>query len=86
MALHGDAMTGLDVRKLSVNLIMAISVLISAIGITWYVAGEFAQLSNEIADLRVFIAENMVADVEFNRLEARVRAAEITLAGVRNGP
>jgi hypothetical protein len=79
-------MTGIEIRRLSINLVTAVSVLISAVGLTWYVAGEFSQISDEIAELRLFIADNTVSDSEFQRLEIRIRAAEIALAGVHNGP
>jgi hypothetical protein len=79
-------MTGIEIRKLSINLMTAVSVLVSAVGLTWYVAGEFSKISNEIAELRLFIADNTVSDSEFQTLEARVRAAEIAIAGVHNVP
>jgi hypothetical protein len=79
-------MTGIEIRRLSINLVTAVSVLISAVGLTWYVAGEFSKISDEIAELRLFIADNTVSDSEFQRLEIRIRAAEIALAGVRNDP
>jgi hypothetical protein len=63
-------MTGIDVERLKMNLPLALSVLIGAASVTWYVADQFA-------DLRIFIATHVATRDDLEQLEGRVRILEI---------
>ena len=78
LALYGDTMTATDIQKATIPVVMALSIMLSAIGVTWYVTDYIA---SEFADIRILIAEELATRDELNELAARVRLTELTLAG-----
>lgn len=70
-----------DVQKITVPLALSLSIIFSAITMTWYVT---SYISGEFSSIRIFIAEQLATKGELNELAARIRLAELALAQ-RNG-
>lgn len=67
-----------EIQKITIPLVLSLSVIFSAIGVTWYVTNYIA---NEFSSIRIFIAEELATRGELNEIAARLRIAELTLAG-----
>lgn len=67
-----------EIQKITIPLVLSLSVIFSAVGVTWYVTNYIA---SEFSSIRIFIAEELATRGELNEIAARLRIAELTLAG-----